>query len=311
MTGPSGWIGQAMLAVLVARGVRDLRLFGSREGTVLVPGTTQELSVRPLDTIAPADVAGAHCVHLAYLTKEKNELLGEVEFRRVNTAIDAKVLHALREGTPASLFVASSGAASLAESGRDLHPYGLTKLEQEERFLDFADSSGVPVLAGRIFNLAGPYINKIESYAISNFARQARIFGRIAIEARMPVFRSYLHILDLCSLVLAAATSGLGRKRPVDLCGAEVVEMEDLAWQVATACGGVPVTRENLSFGSSGVYLGNFTETKMLAMELGCSLSGLADQIRDTIGWLGLGGGADACASEAGYNGPNGTPHGC
>jgi nucleoside-diphosphate-sugar epimerase len=245
------------------------------------------LAVRDLASITPADVDGAHVIHLAYLTKEKAELLGERAFTDTNLAIDDLLFAALQQSTPASLFVASSGAASLAAKGVDIHPYGMAKMRQEARFLEWSAKAGIPVLAGRIFNIAGPYINKVKAYAVSNFALQARETGEIVIEAAIPVFRSYLHVKDLCELVIKAGSSRIGRFCPIDLCGAEAVEMEDLAAIVARVVGMAGMVRRGpLDLGRSSSYLGEFADTKVLAMQLGYNLLGLEQQVIDTVAWM-------------------------
>lgn len=290
LTGPSGWIGGAMLDALarVCGGRLDGRVmaFASRaRSETLASG--EQVSIRALDTIMPDDVAGAHVIHLAYLTKEKAEELGEPTFTAANEAIDAALLGALAKTAPASLFVASSGAAALAERGEDSHPYGLAKLRQEARFLEWADVAGVPAIVGRIFNLAGPNINKLRAYAVSDFALQAREDGEIKIKAPVPVFRSYMHVEDLCALVLGAARRGIGRAAPIDLCGAEAVEMEDLARLVAVASeGSPPIRRGPVDFARPSLYLGDPTHAKVLAMELGIALRPLAAQVTDTLDWL-------------------------
>jgi nucleoside-diphosphate-sugar epimerase len=290
LTGPSGWIGRAMLDALVracsGRLGGRVAAFGSQARTIALPGG-EPLPVRPLDAITAADVAGAHVIHLAYLTKEKSDLLGEAAFAATNRAIDDVLLDAMRDGPPASLFVSSSGAAALAERGADMHPYGVAKLEQEARFLESAAALGTPAIVGRIFNLAGPHINKLRSYAISDFALQAAERGEISVEAPVPVFRSYLHIVDLCALVLGAGERGVGRAVPIDLCGAEVVEMAELAALVAQASSGSPkVRRGPVDFSRPSLYLGNPTHAKVLAMELGLDLKALPIQVADTVAWL-------------------------
>jgi nucleoside-diphosphate-sugar epimerase len=290
LTGPSGWIGQAMLGVLARSwgGRLDGRVqaFGSRARSMELPWG-ERLEVRPLAEIAPDDLTGTHVIHLAYLTKEQADLLGERAFMDANLAIDDALLAALRHAEPASLFAASSGAAALAAQGRDLHPYGMAKLRQEARFLEWGRLAGVPVIAGRIFNIAGPYINKLRSYAISDIALQASETGRIRVTAGVPVFRSYLHVEDLCELVVAAGLQAAERCEPVDLCGGEIVEMADLAALVAEAFGNSPqILRGPVDYSRPSVYLGDYTQTRVLAMEVGVALSPLAVQVADTIAWL-------------------------
>lgn len=293
ITGPTGWIGSALLALLTSTEARDglqagerIALFGSRAGTFQA-GDGRELPVRPLSEIGPEDVAGARVVHLAYLTKDKVAALGEDTFRFGNEAIDAALLGALEQAAPASLFVASSGAARLAEQGIDRHPYGLMKLDQEARFLAYGATRDVPVLCGRIFNLAGPHINKLDDYAVSNFTVQALTNGAIRIEARQPVFRSLLHVTDLCRLVLRALRSGHGHPQPVDLCGKVVLEMADIAELVAAEIGTpVSISRPDMTFSSRSDYLGCPQETQVLAMQHGLVLADPATQIRDTVNWI-------------------------
>lgn len=293
ITGPTGWIGQALLAMLHSGDASDglnpgetIALFGSRSSAVALPsGGT--LAVRPLSEIGPQDVAGAQVIHLAYLTKDKVAEAGEAEFRARNDAIDAALLRAMEQAAPASLFVASSGAAALAEAGRDLHPYGLMKLEQEARFLEFGRSNAVPVLAGRIFNIAGAHINKLEAYAVSNFALQALAGGPIRIAASQPVFRSFLHVDDLCRLILRAVRTRYGEMQAIDLCGNEVLEMLDIAELVVSAMGGnIVILRENLDFAGRSDYVGCSQDTRVLAMRLGLKLADTARQVRDTIEWI-------------------------
>ncbi len=290
VTGPTGWIGSALLAVLADRfGPRwhqTTRLFGSSRRTVTAPDGT-DMPMESLDALCPDDLDGAIVVHLAYLTKEKAGLLGERQFSDVNLSIDDKVLGALATATPQSVFVASSGAAALAADGRDRHPYGMSKLRQEDRFLAWGAASGVPVIAGRIFNVAGPHINKLDSYAIAVFIGQARRDGAIRIEARVPVFRSYLHVSDLCALIIEAGTQGIGRSRAIDLCGAEVLEMSDIAATVAQLIDPlIPIAREGVDWLRPNAYLGDFVDTKTLAMQTGVPLASFLDQVADTARWM-------------------------
>lgn len=290
LTGPTGWIGQAMLTHLAARFDAPLAqyvtLFGSVGREITAPNG-ERLEVRALSTLCAQHVADRYLVHLAYLTKEKADALGEASFRQINEGIDTTVLSAMSAGVPASVFVASSGAAQLVEQQGDRHPYGIAKLEQEQRFLAFGRTAGVPTFVGRIFNLAGPHVNKLEAYAISNFAQQARRAGAIAIDADRPVFRSYLHVDDLCDLIVTAAQQGTTRAAPIDLCGSTVVEMQEVANAVAAVCGGgILIRRGSVDCSRPSAYLGNPVDVLALAMELGIGLRAFDEQISNTVAWM-------------------------
>lgn len=289
LTGPSGWIGRAMLAH-IERSCGSVKhhvtAFGSNEGQVDLPGGGN-LPVRALETIKSKDVDGAHVIHLAYLTKEKAEKLGERDFTATNVAIDDALLGALRGSSARSLFVASSGAAAMAADGRDMHPYGLGKLRQEARFLEWARQTETPTIVGRIFNIAGPWINKLDAYALSNFAVQALNTGRIEVRANRPVFRSFLHVDDLCALVVKAAKDHIGREQAIDLCGAEVLEMQQIADAVALYSGRAPVVeRIDIESFTPSIYLGCHVDTKVLAMQLGISLEPFDVQVKATLAWI-------------------------
>ncbi|WP_375391039.1 NAD-dependent epimerase/dehydratase family protein [uncultured Sphingomonas sp.] len=294
VTGPTGWIGSALLtriAHLYGPGWdRSVLLFGSRGAEIVAPDGAV-LRIRPLCELAPKDVAGAVVIHLAYLTKEKVELLGEARFVAENLAIDQLVFTAFADAAPRAVFVASSGAAALAADGRDRHPYGCAKLRQEDRMLEWAARSGVPAIAGRIWNLTGPFINKIGSYAIADMLIQARATGRIRIAARVPVFRSYLHVSDLCDLILLASIGRIGHAEPIDLCGAETLEMSDIARQIAVLVGlsADAIERAPVVFDRPSAYLGQFALTKALAMRVDQVLLPFAQQLADTDRWLHAG----------------------
>ncbi|MBY0304910.1 MAG: NAD(P)-dependent oxidoreductase [Sphingomonas sp.] len=293
ITGPTGWIGTAMLAYLSRQPggwAERVSLFGSSARQITAADGTA-LAMRALETLKPADLDGAIVVHLAYLTKEKVDLLGERRFSDTNLEIDDQLLTALAGAKPKSVFVASSGAAMLAATGRDRHPYGMSKLRQEDRFRAWAVKTATPLIVGRIFNLAGPYINKIDSYAIGSFVGQAKRSGSIQIDAQVPVFRSYLHVDDLCALIVRAGQAGVGRPVPIDFCGAETVEMSDTALAVAHQLGGgIAIGRRPVDWSKPSAYLGDFTDTKVLAMELDLPLAPFSAQVADTVHWIEVSG---------------------
>ena len=186
------------------------------------------------------------------------------------------------------MFIASSGAAAMAERGLDPHPYGRAKLAQEARFAELAADTGSPLCTGRIYSLAGPYMNKLDGYALSSFLLQGLRTGRIRIEARRPVFRSYLHVLDLARLVLGALAQGDGWTGPLDLCGAQVLEMQDVARAAAKAAGLRPsaIQRAALDLSRPSAYLGDPVHTRTLALGHGVGLRSFSTQVADTARWL-------------------------
>ncbi len=288
VTGPSGWIGSALLALLARRLGPEWRdhvtCFGSSDRLLDHPAGV--VRVRALEDIGPHDVANARVFHLAYLTKDRIGASADGAFVERNLAIDDLVLGAVRQGRPQAVFVASSGAAEGAARRTERNLYGLTKLIQEDRFLDYVAGGGAPALVGRIFNIAGPYINKIGSYALSSLLSQGISTGRMTIGATVPVFRSYLDVEDLLLLILEEMSDPLDLWRgPVDLCGALVVEMADVAAAAAGALGLDPTTavsRGEVSLSTVSRYLGDPAPARLLALKRGLSLRTFEDQVART-----------------------------
>jgi nucleoside-diphosphate-sugar epimerase len=293
ITGPTGWIGRAALYHLVdtlgPEWARRVQAFGSQARTLELPGAGA-LEVRALSDLSAKDVDGAIVLHLAYLTQEKAGPLGASAFFSTNLAIDDAVASACREGRAKGVFVASSGAAGAAgdPSGRTL--YGVTKLLQEDRFLKLGRETGTPTLVGRIYNISGPHINKIDSYALSSMIGMALRGEDLVINAGIPVYRSYLHVEDLVRLVLAQLSSGEDApSSPIDLCGPLVVEMEDLARAVVAATGlpdSHPILRGKVDCNRPNVYVGDATAARGLALRHGLRLKDFETQVADTVAFL-------------------------
>ncbi len=290
ITGPSGWIGRAAMAWLNrcygAAWRERVVLFGSRARSI--QGPDGDVAVRALEEITAADVENALVLHLAYLTKDKVSAVSDADFFAANLAIDDALLTALRAGRPRGVFVASSGAAADVERGRSRNLYGVTKLLQEERFGVYGRGSDASVLIGRIFNIAGPYINKLSEYAIGSFITQALQHGRIEIVAAIPVYRTYLHVDDLLDIVIGTLSSGAAPAGAIDLCGPLVVEMQDVAEAAIDALGldrGV-ISRPPVDFARASMYLGDPCGARSLALANGSSLRDFATQVRDTIEYI-------------------------
>lgn len=303
VTGPTGWIGRAALShltgLLGAGWRQQVSVFGSQARQEILPDIGA-VDVRCLADIAPGDVDGAIVFHLAYLTQEKAGPLGAPAFFAANLAIDDALMGACRKARPKGVFVASSGAAAGIADAATRTLYGVTKTLQEDRFLHYGRETRVPVLAGRVYNISGPHINKIESYALSSMIGMAIRGEPLVISATVPVYRSYLHVDDLIRLVLAQLQSDDETPAsPIDMCGQLVVEMEDLAHAVAASVGlggDHPIRRGEVDCNRPNVYVGDATATRGLALRHGLKLRDFETQVTDTVTYLRrlLSGGAKA-----------------
>jgi UDP-glucuronate decarboxylase len=294
VTGPTGWCGRALVAWWADRigpAWRDrLTLFASRARTETGPDGLP-VDFLSLTELRASHLEGALLYHLAFAGREKAAEMGDSPFFVANLAIDDAVLSALRGARPRGVFVTSSGAAADAASGVDRHPYGLAKLFQEERFLRLARDRELKLVVGRLFSVAGPFINKLNDYALASFILQAFAKGRIEVKASAPVFRSFIHVYDVATIATGLLLEDRhAPTQPIDLCGPQVVEIGDLARAVATAVGLGPdaVVRAPIDYTRASVYLGSPTPTLIAASRLGCSLRSFEQQIADTVRWLDL-----------------------
>ena len=262
VTGAGGWIGMASLDLL-ARALGDgfrerVQCFGSSARTLtLLDGT--RIAQRPLAELGTLAPAPTLLLHFAFLTKDRAEAMDEAAFRAANAAIDAAVLDALDAIGADGVFVASSGAARFAEvpeAAPAMRLYGAMKLAQEDAFATWATAGGRRLAIGRLFNLAGPYINKRSSYALSSFLLAARAGGPIRIAAGHEVWRGYVAIRELLSLALAILLDGRDGAVRFDT-GGTAMELGDVAAAIAARMEGVAVERAAPDGAPADRYLGD------------------------------------------------------
>ncbi|WP_408896278.1 NAD-dependent epimerase/dehydratase family protein [Nocardioides sp. R1-1] len=137
-------------------------------------------------------------------------------------SLDAEVqafrslLSALAPGAKAmsgALFLASSAGGVYAGSSgsprdeltepRPLAPYGHAKLALEAAAAEFSESSGVPVLIGRLSNLYGPGQNLAKPQGLVSHIARAHLLGQpISIYVPLDTMRDYLYVTDAARLVV-------------------------------------------------------------------------------------------------------------
>lgn len=276
ITGPTGWLGSAAVAWARRQGVVNLQTFGS--SAQMING----LAITALPDMRLCDLSDAIVLHLAFLTKDKTAGMPDEIFRAANRGIDDHVIAAFERIPPKGVFVASSGAAA-----QPVEAYGQMKIEQEQRFLGWGQSAGVPTLVGRIYNVAGPYINKHNLYALSSMIVQARDTGVMKIDANRPIYRAYTHVNDLIGVMMAALRAGEGRTQPFDISGNELVEISDVAREVAQH---IParIERPAIDWANPSVYVGNPEIFRSLALKYGIVPQSFAGQVSDTVDFLSL-----------------------
>ncbi|WP_297368531.1 NAD(P)-dependent oxidoreductase [Acidocella sp.] len=278
ITGAGGWLGQAALE-LAARAGAEIYAFGAtarmqtlRDGRVI--------AIRALGDLPRLEVKTALVLHMAFLTREHASGMELADYMATNRAIAATVEAYIRRQGARGVFVPSSGAAYGAG------PYGEGKREDEARFGALGRELGVPCVVMRVFNLAGPFINKLTSYALACIIRDLLAGGPVRLRAEHPVWRGYAHVFDVLNIALGLLAAG--ESPPVFDSWGEPVELSELAARAAAVLGR-PLTIERPAWqnGAADVYLGDATPYLAHAARLGLQPAALTRQIEDTADYLG------------------------
>ena len=297
VTGAGGWLGQAAVEMLAeafgeSAGQR-LALFSSIDRMHrLRSGDT--LTSRRLASIAELPPRPWLFFHFAYVTRDRLREFGLTEYVRMNRSIAGEVIAAARRVRAAGLFVPSSGAVYRRnreiESNLEANPYGVLKIEDEQVFAELAQQLGCRAVLPRVFNLSGPFINKLRSYALSSLILAAQRGQPLVIRAAHRVVRSYIHVADLVSLALALLLDG--GSEPIarfDTAGDRAVEIAELADCILAALGAkLPIERPPLDTDRStdDIYVGEGGPMQALMTRYRFDILPLETQIRDTAMYL-------------------------
>jgi nucleoside-diphosphate-sugar epimerase len=293
VVGAGGWLGLATLELLQrllgADFDRRVRAFGSNARMLHLRGGVQveQAAAHDLRRLPPAP---SLVLHLAYLTQEKARTMSVEAYEAANRAISANVLEALGPIGATGVFVASSGAAYAADdpgAAASLRLYGSLKREDERAFATWAAQGDRRAAIARIFNLSGPYINKTSSYALACFIADALAGRPVSVAASRPVYRSYVSISQLMSVVLGVLMGDEVGPACFDTAGDHAREMGEVAAEVAAALGGaVPVVRAPLSSDAADRYVGDGARYDELRLRYGVGPASFTNQILETAQFM-------------------------
>ena len=294
VTGGSGWLGQATLEMLqLSLGphlATRVHVFASRRRSITLRSGTQ-LEMYPLSDLRRLAIGPHLLAHYAFGTRELVAQLGGADYVARNNEITELVTAHVERARPAGIAVVSSGAVYL---GNDLatNPYGVLKTLDESRFLDIAHDLSVPrIVVPRLFNLAGPFINKPDHYVLASIIRDVGRGGPIRLSASHPVVRSFVHVRDLVDLTFAMMLGdGPVPSGPFDTAGEREIEVGELAELVASVLGetGMPIHRPPVDGDRPDRYVGDPTIIRSLARSYGIEMQELARQIEDTAQFMGI-----------------------
>jgi nucleoside-diphosphate-sugar epimerase len=139
----------------------------------------------------------------------------------------------------------------------------------------------------RIFGLSGPYINKRDCYALSCFIADALAGRPIDIKASGSVFRSYVAVDELMSVVFALLTGGVAGVTRFDTAGERGYEMGEIARAVAAALGHCRgVRRPRAASTPEDRYVGDGALYASLRRDHGVEPIGFSRQVRETAKFM-------------------------
>jgi len=288
VTGAGGWLGRAALDMLAAAlgseaFYRQVTAYAARARPIVL-ASGQLVAARDFADLADSTAAQPLVLHFAFLTREHAGRLKLADYAAANRAITGAMLACLQRNGAAGLLLPSSGAARDNDMTRN--PYGALKCEDEAAFAATAASLGFPAAIIRVFNLAGPYINKLDTYALACIIADLRAGGPVRLRAAHPVWRSYTHVADVLNVGLGLIQRG-ARLPVFDTAGEIPVEITDLAMRAAAVLG-IPavIERPEWQAGAADRYLGDFAGYQQAAALAGVTLQTLDQQIRDTAAYL-------------------------
>ena len=221
ITGGAGFIGANLGRALLSRAevdevvaVDDLstgfeaNLTGTgvelQKGTILDPGVLDR-----------AFEGAGSIVHFAAVPSVPRSLRDPMTSHQVNVTGTVEVLQAARRAGVEHLVVASS--SSVYGANRELpkretmrtdpiSPYAVSKLAAEMYGLSFARSFGLRVLAGRFFNVFGPFQSAGHAYAAvtPNFVLAALTGQPLVVHGDGEQTRDFTYVGSLCNVIAEA-----------------------------------------------------------------------------------------------------------
>lgn len=268
-----------------------LRVFASAARPMtLEDGTTLDLEA--LAGAAPLTGEDWVVAHFAALGKDRTADLPVADYVAQSDALLDATLRMVAGADRPRLILASSGAVYGPGGGPPPladEPYGHVKALQEAALADWCEAQGTALTTCRVFNVGGPYGNKLELYALSSLIRAALAGGDIPIWARGAVLRSYVHVEELMAVLVGRARSAsAGASTPFDSAGVEVVEIGDLAGMVCAQLGLDPtrIVRQRDPGAPVSRYTGDGADYQAAVGGLGLTPVGLGAIVSDTIASL-------------------------
>ena len=236
LIGGSGWLGLCtldLLSQILPDFPKNILCFGSKKRKFYL-SNGHEIKQEPmyrLSKLSPDD--SDTIINFSFLTKDKLSIENKETYIEINRNISRIIFEQAFRLKIKRLATISSGAVYHKEGGifNDINKniYGTLKFEEENLFSGLANE-GTHVVIPRVFNVSGPYTNKIDILMLSSLINQAINGNEIKIEAAHEVFRSFVAISELMSTVLSVLFDEVeGKVTTFDTVGEKEFEIGDLA----------------------------------------------------------------------------------
>lgn len=287
VTGASGWFGRTMLALLwhafgrewVERHVLASASV-SRQLEVLGCGRVE---VREVQTPTVEAFAPTLLVNCAFPTKNRVSEMGIQAYLRTARGLTKSLLAWAALPSVERVITMSSGAAVPSPrfpADIAINPYGVLKAQEEAALLQLAKAAGIAAQVCRVWAVSGPQVQHPANYALSDFILQALDTRRIVVRSTRPVLRSYASVDDVLALAMASLT---GPSTLFDT-GGSMLEVGDLASEVAGQCGGVPVVRKGYDpMATPDDYRADTSDWDRMCNEQSFTPAGLEEQVSAAI----------------------------
>lgn len=254
ITGATGWLGKALIDMLPDK--MPFYAFDSR-------------NIHELKNLPKGKWLLAHCAY------QGMERMKEKTYQSVSDSLTDEVSEAIRIIKPEAIMFPSSGAVYI-----EGNLYGQQKLKDEAHFTAMAGLVGAKIVIPRIFNISGIYMNKLETYALSNMICGA-MAGKIDVYSPESL-RSYVDVQDVLEVSLNWLMNG-EPTMPFDTRG-EDVSMLDLAEIVGDIIGKPGMIKVH---GEPAYhYMGKSEPMGALCRRYGVELFDLERQIIETYSYI-------------------------
>jgi nucleoside-diphosphate-sugar epimerase len=227
--GASGWLGQTCLGLLPKAASEQVMAIGSLSRNVKVE--ERLWPIMDWDAKAVEDFSPTVILNFAFLTREKEPLLGSTEYIRQNMELTSRFLSVAAGRQVRLALTTSSGAAvsrNFGESFKSLNTYGRLKASEEESLLELANA-GRSIVIARAWSLSGTLVRRPRDYAFSDLI--IRNFNHDAlVRSASDVWRRYTLAEDF--LAVAVASSLYAPVSTIDS-GGDLIELKRLAAIIA------------------------------------------------------------------------------